>query len=60
MTAKVNYLGFEEEYIVASRTVLGTTNIRIIKYRQYIVKHNSVNDFIKVYSYIVSVNIFQL
>jgi hypothetical protein len=28
----------------------------IIKYKQNIVKHNSVDDFIKVYSYIVSFN----
>ena len=29
---------------------------RIIKYKQNIVKHNSINDFNKMYSYIVSFN----
>jgi hypothetical protein len=29
---------------------------RIIKYKQNVVKHNSVDDFIKVYSYVVSFN----
>ena len=39
---------------IAFRRDIPVVLYRIIKYEQNTVKHNSVNDFIKVYSYIVS------
>jgi hypothetical protein len=33
---------------------------RIIKYKQNVVKHDSINDFIKIYPYTLSFDMFRL
>jgi hypothetical protein len=52
--------GIVQQSFVTFRKDFPVVFYRIIKYKQNIVQHNSVDDFIKVYSYIVSFNMFRL
>jgi hypothetical protein len=46
---------FQQPFITFRRDIL-VVLYKIIKYKQNIVQHNPADDFIKVYSYIVSFN----
>jgi hypothetical protein len=48
--------GIVQQPFVTFRRDILIVLYRIIRYKQYIDQHNSIDDFIKVYSYIVSFN----
>jgi len=53
--------GIDQQPFVTSRRDIPIVLYRVIKYKQNIVQHNSVDGFVKVYSHIVSFNdVFRL